>query len=508
MGLGRFAGSEPAWVERDASAIMGTSRYNVVAAAESDSTPKSEPIQIAVVGSGYVGLVAAVCFAEMGHTVICVDNDERKVAALQGGDTLIHESHLPELLERYRNTRVKFMTDLGEATRSCQAIFVAVGTPQSETGDADLSYVEAVASEIARSVNGYKVIIEKSTVPVYTNEWIRRVIERNGVSRDAFDVVSNPEFLREGTAVEDFLHPDRIVVGADSERAAKLLSEIYAPLTGGSYYTRKDAIAGCCSEAKPPTLLLTSTKSAEIIKHASNAFLALKISFINAVSNLCEAADANVEQVARGIGLDSRIGPKFLRPGIGYGGSCFPKDVAAFRSVAEQMGVDFSLLTEVEKINVNQKKRFLSKVRSALWTLRGKKLAVLGLAFKGDTDDIRESPAIDLVEMLLAEGCAVVAYDPAAMKRAQEELPASTQLRYAESVEDAAKDADALLILTDWREFGRIDLVKLHATMRYPIVIDGRNLYDPTDMMENGFTYLSIGRPAATPSREPASVAG
>jgi UDPglucose 6-dehydrogenase len=452
----------------------------------------NEPIQIAVVGSGYVGLVAAVCFAEMGHHVICVDNDERKVAALQGGDTLIHESHLPELLQRYRNTRVRFMTDLGEATRSCQAIFVAVGTPQSETGDADLSYVEAVASEIARSVNGYKVIIEKSTVPVYTNEWIRRVIERNGVARDGFDVVSNPEFLREGTAVEDFLHPDRIVVGADSERAAKLLSAIYAPLTDGSYYAKVDGIPGCCSGMKPPPLLLTSTKSAEIIKHASNAFLALKISFINAVSNLCEAADANVEQVARGIGLDSRIGPK---------------DVAAFRSVAEQMGVDFSLLTEVEKINVNQKKRFLGKVRSALWTLRGKRLAVLGLAFKGDTDDIRESPAIDLVEMLLGEGCMIVAFDPAAMERAKAELPPTAQMRYVESIEAAAADADALLILTDWKEFAQMDLAKLHAAMRYPIVIDGRNLYDPNEMMDNGFTYLSIGRPAATPSREPASVA-
>ncbi|MGA7157531.1 MAG: UDP-glucose/GDP-mannose dehydrogenase family protein [Acidobacteriaceae bacterium] len=462
----------------------------------------AEPIEIAVVGSGYVGLVAAVCFAEMGHSVICVDNDERKVAALQSGDTLIHENHLPELLERYRNSRVRFMTDLGEATRSCEAIFVAVGTPQSETGDADLSYVEAVASEIARSINGYKVIIEKSTVPVYTNEWIRRVIERNGVSRDAFDVVSNPEFLREGTAVEDFLHPDRIVVGADSERASSLLSAIYAPLTEGSYYERSAAIPGCCSQRKPPPLLLTTTKSAEIIKHASNAFLALKISFINAVSNLCEAADANVEQVARGIGLDSRIGPKFLRPGIGYGGSCFPKDIAAFRSVAEQMGVDFGLLSEVEKINVNQKKRFLSKVRSALWTLRGKRLAVLGLAFKGDTDDIRESPAIDLVEMLLAEGCMVVAYDPAAMARAEAELPASRQMCYANSIQEAAADADALLILTDWREFASMDLDQLRATMRYPIIIDGRNLYDPQHMIDSGFTYLSIGRPSAAPARE------
>src|ERR1700753_1568812 len=429
--------------------------------------------QIAVVGSGYVGLVAAICFAEIGHQVICVDNDEGKVAALQGGDSLIHESPLPGLLDRYRNTRVRFTTDLAEATRECDAIFIAVGTPQAENGDADLSYVEAVASEIARHITGYKVIVEKSTVPVYTNEWIRRVIERNGVSRETFDVVSNPEFLREGTAVEDFLHPDRIVVGADSLRAAALLNQIYAPLVTGASYEEAEAIEGECSMQSPPPLLMTSTKSAEIIKHASNAFLAMKISFINAVSNLCEAADANVEQVARGIGLDSRIGPRFLRPGIGYGGSCFPKDVAAFRSVAQQMGVDFSLLSEVEKINVNQKKRFLSKVRSALWTLRGKRLAVLGLAFKGDTDDIRESPAMEMVEMLLAEGCCVVAYDPAAMERAKAELPESKQMVYAADSYAAARDADALLILTDWREFAGLDLRRLHAALRCTIVVGG-----------------------------------
>ena len=462
----------------------------------------SQATKIAVVGSGYVGLVAAVCFAEMGHDVICVDNDERKVAALQGGDTLIHENNLPELLNRYRNNKIRFMTDLGEATRSCQAIFIAVGTPQSETGDADLSYVEAVACEIARSINSYKVIVEKSTVPVYTNEWIRRAIERNGVARDLFDVVSNPEFLREGTAVMDFLHPDRIVVGANSDRAASVLSEIYAPLTSGAYYTGKDAIAGSCSVAAPPPLLLTSTKSAEIIKHASNAFLALKISFINAVSNLCEATDANVEQVARGIGLDSRIGPKFLRPGIGYGGSCFPKDVAAFRSVAQQLGIDFSLLSEVEKINAHQKKRFLSKVRAALWTLRGKRVGVLGLAFKGETDDIRESPALELVEMLLAEGCTIAAYDPAAMKRAAEALPPGPNLRYVDDSYSAASDADALIILTDWKEFAALDLEKLNQTLRYPIIVDGRNLFDPQIMAEKGFTYLSIGRPAAYPLRD------
>jgi UDPglucose 6-dehydrogenase len=462
----------------------------------------NKSIQIAVVGSGYVGLVAAVCFAEMGHEVICVDNDERKVTALQGGDTLIHEDHLPELLERYRNARVRFTTDLAEATRECEAIFIAVGTPQSETGDADLSYVEAVACEIARSITSYKVIVEKSTVPVYTNEWISRAMERNGVARHLFDVVSNPEFLREGTAVADFLHPDRIVVGSDSERAAAVLNSIYAPLTSGEYYKRPDGIPGSCSVAEPPPLLLTSTKSAEIIKHASNAFLALKISFINAVSNLCEATSANVEQVARGMGLDSRIGPKFLRPGIGYGGSCFPKDVAAFRSVAEQLGIDFNLLTEVEKINTQQKKRFLSKVRSALWTLRGKRLGVLGLAFKGGTDDIRESPAIELVEMLISEGCTIAAFDPAAIKRTEQILPAGPQLNYVTDAYAAAEDADALLILTDWPEFASLDLKRLNQALRYPIILDGRNLYEPHRMSEHGFTYLSIGRPTAYPVRE------
>lgn len=458
-------------------------------------------VPIAVVGSGYVGLVAAVCFAEMGHQVVCVDNDERKVAALQGGDAPIHENHLPGLLARHRNTRVRFTTDLAEATRACNAIFIAVGTPQSESGDADLSYVEAVACEIARSISGYKVIVEKSTVPVYTNEWICRALERNGVSRELFDVVSNPEFLREGTAVADFLHPDRIVVGADSDRAAALLRDIYAPLTTGEYYQRADAISGFCTTAAPPPLLLTSTKSAEIIKHASNAFLALKISFINAVSNLCEATDADVEQVARGMGLDSRIGPRFLRPGIGYGGSCFPKDVAAFRSVAEQLGIDFGLLTEVEKINGQQKKRFLAKIRSALWTLRGKRLAVLGLAFKGETDDIRESPAVDLVRMLLGEGCHITAFDPAAIHRAKEVLPEGPNLCYATDAYAAASGADALVILTDWREFATLDLVRLGKSLRYPIVIDGRNLYQPQAMAEHGFTYLSVGRATAQPIR-------
>jgi len=461
----------------------------------------SEKKKIAVVGSGYVGLVAAVCFAEMGHHVICVDNDEAKVAALRAGDTLIHEDHLPELLGRHRHSNIRFMSGLAEAAHEAEVIFIAVGTPQSETGDADLSYVEAVACEIARSLHSYKVIAEKSTVPVYTNEWIRRVIERNGGPSQLFDVVSNPEFLREGTAVSDFLHPDRIVIGADTERAAALLSQVYAPLTSGEYYARAKTIPGRCSAAAPPPLLLTSTKSAEIIKHASNAFLAMKISFINAVANMCEAADANVEQVARGMGMDERIGRRFLKPGIGYGGSCFPKDVAAFRTVAEQLGVDFSLLSEVEKINTAQKKRFLNKVRSTLWTLRGKRLGVLGLAFKGETDDIRESPAIELVKMFMAEGCSICAYDPAAMKRAQQVLPPDGHMQYRDSAYAAAEDADALLVLTDWPEFSTLDLKQLRVKLRYPIVIDGRNLFDPLMMAEHGFTYLSIGRPVSYAAR-------
>jgi len=462
----------------------------------------SQGISIAVVGSGYVGLVATACFAEIGHHVICVDNDEAKLRTLLEGRIPIHEEYLPELLSRHRASSVEFTSDLKAATHAAQAIFIAVGTPQSQTGSADLSYVDAVASEIARSIDSYKVIVEKSTVPVYTNEWIRRVVERNGVPRELFDVASNPEFLREGTAVVDFLHADRIVLGADTERAGDLLKAIYAPLTSGSYYRSAHAVPGPRTEADPAPVLVTSTKAAEIIKHASNAFLATKISFINVVANICEAAGADVEEVARGMGMDARIGPKFLRAGVGYGGSCFPKDVAAFRHVAEQMGIDFCLLKEVEKINEEQKRRFFQKVRSALWTFRGKKIGVLGLAFKGGTDDIRESPALDIVRQMLHEGAIVTAYDPAAAERAKETLTPGTQMRYAEDAYAAAQDADALVILNEWQEFAELDLKRLHYTLRYPIVIDGRNLYDPATMIEHGFTYLSVGRPGLSHTRD------
>ncbi len=474
-------------------------------AGQPEVNTKSSTVTIAVVGSGYVGLVAAACFAEMGHQVVCIDNDDAKVKTLQEGGIPIHEEHLPDLLSRHRTKSLSFTTDLRAATQKAQAVFIAVGTPQSETGSADLSYVDAVASEIARSIDSYKVIVEKSTVPVYTNEWIGRVIERNGVPKDMFDVTSNPEFLREGTAVLDFLHPDRIVIGAPSEQSAELLKKIYQPLTTGSYYDVPGSIAGPRSSMDPPPMLQTSTKAAEIIKHASNALLATKISFINVVANICEAAGADVEEVATGIGMDSRIGPKFLRAGVGYGGSCFPKDVAAFRHVAEQVGVDFALLSEVEKINEQQKQRFFQKIRSALWTFRGKKIGVLGLAFKGGTDDIRESPAMDIVKKLLNEGCNVSAYDPAAAKRCEEIIPSGSGMHYANDPYEAAQDADALLILNDWQEFAELDLAKLHYTLRYPIIIDGRNLYDPNTMNKSGFTYLSVGRPGLSQQLDPVS---
>ena len=458
-------------------------------------------MRIAVVGSGYVGLVAGACFADMGHEVILVDNDQQKLAALRGGQVPIHERFLPELLQRHRGKKLQFTDNLHEAASSSTAIFVAVGTPPTNSGDADLSYVESVAREISGGIDGYKIVVEKSTVPVYTSEWVRKIILRNGAQADSFDVASNPEFLREGTAVTDFLFPDRIVVGADTERCAAVLREIYAPLSDGSYYKQPDAIPGPDRAQIPPPIIVTSTKSAELIKHASNAFLAMKISFINAVASMCESVGANVQQVCQGIGSDSRIGPRFLNPGIGYGGSCFPKDLMAFRSVARDVGYDFRLLDEVMRINEEQRQRFLRKVRNALWTLRGKRLGVLGLAFKGGTDDIRESPAVLLVQSLIQEGCIVAAYDPAAMERAREVLRSNVE--FVNSPYEAAAGADALLILTEWEEFAALDLAQINSKLRYPIVIDGRNLYNPEIMAAHGFTYYSVGRAPALPEGLP-----
>ena len=461
-------------------------------------------MRIAVVGSGYVGLVAGACFADLGHDVILVDNDQQKLAALNNGLVPIHEKFLPELLSRHRGHRLTFSDNLKEAVQLSSAIFVAVGTPPTESGEADLSYVESVAREISGGIDNYKVIVEKSTVPVYTSDWVRKIILRNGASPESFDVASNPEFLREGTAVTDFLFPDRIVIGCDSSRSAEVLRQIYSPVTEGTYYDRADAIPRPDRAITPPPIIVTSTKSAELIKHASNAFLAMKISFINAVASVCESVGADVNQVVHGVGTDSRIGSRFLNPGIGYGGSCFPKDVMAFRSVARECGYDFRLLDEVMRINEDQRHRFLRKVHSALWTLRGKNLAVLGLAFKGGTDDIRESPALMLVQTLLQEGSQICAYDPAAMGRAREILGSSVVL--TNSAYEAAHGADALLILTEWEEFANLDLSRIRQELKYPIVIDGRNLYDPEVMAAQGFTYYSIGRPASHPDDVPAGV--
>ena len=465
-------------------------------------------MQIAVVGSGYVGLVAGACFADLGHRVILVDNDAGKVASLRNGEVPIHEKFLPELLSRHRGQRLTFSDNLHDAVRASEVIFIAVGTPPTDRGDADLSYVESVAREIAGAIDGrkegYKVVVEKSTVPVYTSEWVRKVILRNGADQESFDVASNPEFLREGTAVTDFLFPDRVVVGCDGERSAEVLRRVYAPLTDGSYYQRTDAVPRPDRAAVPVPILVTSTKSAELIKHASNAFLAMKISFINAIACICEAVGANVNQVCQGIGTDSRIGPRFLNPGIGYGGSCFPKDVMAFRAVARECGYEFRLLDEVVRINEEQRERFLRKVRSALWTLRGKRLGVLGLAFKGGTDDIRESPAIFLLQALLQEGCKITAYDPAAMERTQEVI--NSNIKFATSAYEAANGADALLILTEWEEFANLDLNRIAQELKYPIVIDGRNLYDPEVMAAHGLTYYSVGRTSSHPEGIPTGV--
>jgi UDPglucose 6-dehydrogenase len=452
-------------------------------------------MKIAVVGSGYVGLVAGACFAELGHQVLVVDNDDHKIAALQRGECPIHEKFLPELLERHRGQRLDFTGDLTDAVRRSQVIFIAVGTPPKDDGDADLSYVESVAQGIACAIDDYKVVVEKSTVPVYTNSWVRKIMLLNGAPAELFDVASNPEFLREGTAVADFLYPDRIVVGADSERCSEMLAQAYQPMVDGSYYKNPDAIPGPFTEPFQARLIRTSAKSAELIKHASNAFLAMKISFINAVASVCEAVGADVEQVREGIGSDSRIGRRFLAPGIGYGGSCFPKDLLAFRSVARENGCHFGLLDETVRVNEEQRNRFMRKVRKALWTLKGKKLGVLGLAFKNGTDDLRESPAVAIIKALLKEGCSVTAFDPAAIPRAQEEFGPNRGVKFAASPYEALQGADACLILTEWEDFAALDLARVKALLHYPIVVDGRNLFEPALMEAAGLNYYSVGRP-------------
>ena len=460
-------------------------------------------MRIAIVGSGYVGLVAAACFAEIGHQVVCVDKDETKVAALKRGETIIHEEFLPELLARYVGEQLQFTTSLAQGLEDAAMVFVAVGTPPCDNGEADVSVLDSVCREIARTVDGFKVVVIKSTVPVGTNNRIARVLQHYGGHPSCFRVVSNPEFLREGTAVTDFLYPDRIVLGCDCPRSADLLSKAYKPLLDGSYAASNGAIPAPDGARIPTRVVMTSSASAELIKHAANAFLATKISFINAIAKICEANGADVEEVVDGIGSDQRIGGKFLRPGIGYGGSCFPKDLKALRAVAHQSGCDFRLLEDVMQINEDQRTHFVRKVRQALWPLKGKRLGVLGLAFKGGTDDVRESPAIAVIHRLLKEGCRVTAYDPAATARAKVEFAEGAAITFAKSAYAAATDADALLVLTEWEEFAALDLERLRARMKQPILLDGRNLFSPQQMEKAGFIYYSVGRPEVIPELEP-----
>ncbi|HEY4283548.1 MAG TPA: UDP-glucose/GDP-mannose dehydrogenase family protein [Chthoniobacterales bacterium] len=437
-------------------------------------------MDLAIIGSGYVGLVTGACFADVGHHVICVDNDPAKLEALQAGKVPIYEPGLEEVIHRNVSAqRLRFSGNIEEAVDKSQIVFIAVPTPQKPNGDADLSYIEKVAREIAGVLHSYRVIVDKSTVPVKTGEKVAESIKRYNRHNAEFDVVSNPEFLREGCAVSDLMQPDRIVIGAQSERAIDLMKKVYEPFMA--------------------PILVTDINSAELIKHAANSFLALKISYINALSAICEASGADVEKVADGIGMDRRIGRSFLNAGIGYGGSCFPKDIAAFITISEQLGVPFTLLKEVQRINAEQKNRFLKVIRDTLWVLREKKIAVWGLTFKPDTDDIRSSVAIELVSEMVREGAHVVAYDPKGMEKARG-VKAIADASFVDSALEAVEDAEALVIATEWEEFANVDLAVVKEKMRTAIVFDGRNLFDPKTMAQLGFRYHSMGRSSVGPA--------
>jgi len=429
-------------------------------------------MKLTIIGTGYVGLVTGACFAEVGHHVICVDNDAAKVKVLQAGGIPIYEPGLEEMVRaNVAAGRLSFTASTAEGVGQSDIIFIAVPTPPQADGSVDLSFIEKVAREIAAAMTSYKVVVDKSTVPVKTGDQVAETIKRYCKAKVEFDVVSNPEFLREGFAVEDLMKPDRVVVGVRSPRPVAAMRELYAPFHA--------------------PIIVTDINSAELIKHASNSFLALKISYINAISVICEASGANVQEVANGMGMDVRIGRRFLDASLGFGGSCFPKDLSAFIKISEQLGYDFALLREVQRINAQQMERFVKKIADTLWVLKDKKIGVLGLAFKQNTDDVRMSPAIDLCQQLQKDGAILRVHDPKAMDKAKAVLKNVT---YVDDMNDVADGCDALVVATEWPEFKKLDLERARKALSHPIVFDGRNLFDPQEMERLGFIYKSIGR--------------
>ena len=432
-------------------------------------------MKLAIIGTGYVGLVTGACFAEVGHHVTCVDCDDSKVELLKRGGIPIFEPGLEDLVTRnVAAGRLSFTSSTAEGVENSEVIFIAVPTPPQPDGSVDLSFIEGVAREIAACLTSYRIIVDKSTVPVKTAEKVTETIRRYSRTKVDFDVVSNPEFLREGFAVEDLMKPDRVVIGANGARPVAKMKEVYSPFNA--------------------PIIVTDTNSAELIKHAANSFLALKISYANALSIICEASGANVQEVTRGMGLDIRIGTRFLQAGLGFGGSCFPKDLSAFIKISETLGYDFRLLKEVQRINSEQMLRFAKKISDTLWVLKDKRIGVLGLAFKQNTDDVRSSPAIDLCHRLLKDGAKLRVYDPEAMEKAKAILPPSDAIEYVDDMNEVAAGADALVVATEWPQFVSLDLPRVRKMMTTPIIFDGRNLLDPARMEEMGFIYKSIGR--------------
>lgn len=429
-------------------------------------------MNISIIGSGYVGLVTGACFAELGNKVTCADNDKKKITSLKKGLMPIYEPGLEELvINNMKKGRLKFSSSIKEAVKNSEVIFIAVGTPSLDNGEADLTGIENVAYNIAKNMTSYRLIVEKSTVPVETGKWVKHTISnyiRRGVR---FDVASNPEFLREGSAINDFMHPDRIVIGVESKKAENILLNLYKPLKA--------------------TIVVTNIKSAELIKHASNAFLATKISFINAVSRICDKVGADILEVAQGMGLDKRIGPSFLNAGVGYGGSCFPKDLDAFVDISEKLGYNFALLKSVKDINREQKEYTLKKIRDCLWIIKNKTIGILGLSFKPNTDDIRNAPSLEIIRELQSEGACIKVYDPSTMEKAKSFLAG---VKFCKDSYDAARGSDCLLVITEWDEFKELDFSKIKKLLRRPVIIDGRNIYDPQSLEKLGFTYVGIGR--------------